>query len=1150
MKKYLLLVLVALSNATVNAQTADQLLERALAEKHELLEHLSEFKLQREVQNGHLGVRHLYFQQAYAGVSIRHAVADLHVNQQGEMVAFHESFIAHQLRASDCSPLISAGDAFHSAAEHLEFGYESRFGEQLFKMNEQGVWILKDASLSSEAITARPEFILVDKELKLHWKIHWHFPAGAHVYSIYIDANDGVVTELVDEVISCNFGPHAHAPKSTTVPRGMFALEGAKTAANPSYRVLPIPFESPNHGSFSLLSDPSDSLSSPFGWHDINGTAGEEYTITRGNNVYSREDKDANNTGGYSPDGGSSLVFDYPYKNEKRDALYEDAAITNLFYMNNIMHDVWYHYGFDEESGNFQQNNYGRGGVDAKGADFVVAEARDGSGTNNANFFTPNDGQSGRMQMFLWTTNAASDLLHVLSPPAAEGDYAAANAAFGPQLSTTPIQADLVEVNDGTANANRGCSALQNAAQVKGKIALVERGGCNFTVKVQNAQDAGAIAVIVVNNQAGSPITMGGSSSSINIPSIHIAQDDGTKILDVMTKEVVRASLYDSSSVNNIVFGSDFDNGIIAHEYGHGISNRLTGGPLNSSCLQNQEQAGEGWSDFFTLVMTHRPTDQPDAPRGIGTYVRNQPTSGGGIRPYPYTRNMSVNPATYDNIKTFSVPHGVGSVWCSMLWDMYWNMIDEYGYDPDIYEGEGGNNMAMQLVMDGLKLQPCNPGFTDSRDAILLADRLRYGGKNQKLIWETFARRGLGLGADQGSTNSRSDGVQAFDVPTWLENQIYVEKYAPERVPAGTFFSYRIKGTNLTLQTQYDIVLTDTLDPALSVNESSLPPSVVWQNGVIRMTADSLLSGDSMIMEFEVAVMNPTTYSVLSFVDDMEADSSSWQVLSENGSNSWSIDTFLAYSGKQSWFVQNIGTQSDQSLVHEFVLNGEKPAMVFHHWFDTEDGWDGGVLEIRVKGSSIWNDASSLFIHGGYNQQIQTNPASNISDRKAFSGKSNGWLKSVLSLETYKGKEVELRFRFVSDGAQDGVGWYIDDVELVDELYAINNIAHSSGRDMKVKSSNEVFTMIDLNEALGMQDLYASLHLQLYPNPFREQIHVFSGQNAPLNYELMDMLGKTVLNGELKQGLNTIATSNLPAGTYIFRAGHEKGQEVLKLIKW
>jgi hypothetical protein len=72
--------------------------------------------------------------------------------------------------------------------------------------------------------------------------------------------------------------------------------------------------------------------------------------------------------------------------------------------MNNIMHDVWYQYGFNELNGNFQENNYQRGGFDG---DFVNAEAQDGSlaetvSLNNANFST-RDGNKGRMQMFYGT---------------------------------------------------------------------------------------------------------------------------------------------------------------------------------------------------------------------------------------------------------------------------------------------------------------------------------------------------------------------------------------------------------------------------------------------------------------------------------------------------------------------------------------------------------------------------------------------------------------------------------------------------------------------------------------------------------------------------------------------------------------------------
>ena len=141
----------------------------------------------------------------------------------------------------------------------------------------------------------------------------------------------------------------------------------------------------------------------------------------------------------------------------------------------------------------------------------------------------------------------------------------------------------------------------------------------------------------------------------------------------------------------------DFDNGIIAHEYGHGISIRGTGGPSTGSCLGSFEQAGEGWSDWFGLVMQTTASNNADEGRGIGTYALGEPTTGVGIRDYPYSRDMSVDPHTYTDINSVSVPHGVGSVWCVTIWDMYWNLIDQYGFDDNFYTGTGGNNIACLL---------------------------------------------------------------------------------------------------------------------------------------------------------------------------------------------------------------------------------------------------------------------------------------------------------------------------------------------------------------------------------------------------------------------------------------------------------------------
>lgn len=145
---------------------------------------------------------------------------------------------------------------------------------------------------------------------------------------------------------------------------------------------------------------------SPNGWLD----AGNHTTVDiSGNNVHAYLDTDANN----APDGGGSTVSDGNFltganlSQSPATAQNKEVAVQNLFYFNNLIHDTLYRHGFDEGAGNFQNNNFGNGG---NGNDAVNAEAQDGSGTNNANFSTPNDGSPGRMQMYVWTqTNPNRD---------------------------------------------------------------------------------------------------------------------------------------------------------------------------------------------------------------------------------------------------------------------------------------------------------------------------------------------------------------------------------------------------------------------------------------------------------------------------------------------------------------------------------------------------------------------------------------------------------------------------------------------------------------------------------------------------------------------------------------------------------------------
>lgn len=167
-----------------------------------------------------------------------------------------------------------------------------------------------------------------------------------------------------------------------------------------TYKVYPWGVGDPTLGSRSVITDPWRISTSEFTWI-ADGTT--NYTTTRGNNGIAQ----VNPSGGtsylnnYRPS-STNLKFEYDYSpSDTNKETYRDASITQLFYTANKYHDLLHTLGFDEAAGNFETNNNGQGG---KGNDFVILNAQDGSGTNNANFATPPDGSPGRMRMYMWTT--------------------------------------------------------------------------------------------------------------------------------------------------------------------------------------------------------------------------------------------------------------------------------------------------------------------------------------------------------------------------------------------------------------------------------------------------------------------------------------------------------------------------------------------------------------------------------------------------------------------------------------------------------------------------------------------------------------------------------------------------------------------------
>lgn len=720
-----------------------------------------------------MDVENVYVVQQYQGIEIFNSVSSFAIkNGQVKNASLSFSKDVSQ-KVNTTTPAISAATAIGNAA--LELGVNSPTNLELLETVSVNSFIYSNGSISLENIPVKLVFQkMEDGSLQLAWDLSIYVLDASHYYSVRVDAVTGSVINLGDWVVSCSFGEHKNnSDSSHTENSVLFSKEDATMASltdGAIYKAIALPNQSPADDDLSLIVDPSvQGVGSPFGWHDADGVAGPEFTITRGNNVWAQEDENGNNGTGFSPEGGAELIFDFDFDFTQDPALSLDASITNLFYLNNMLHDIFYEYGFDEASGNFQQNNYGNGG---NGNDFVYADAQDGSGTNNANFATPGDGGKPRMQMFLWDGAVTSGPLLTINDGPLAGDYEGVPAAFGGEI--VDLTEDLVLVEDdpsGTSDTNDACDPITNGGDLSGKIAVIRRGECEFGFKALAAENEGAVAVIMVNNVEGEAITMapGAVGDQVTIPLFMVSDTDGENIIAELLTETVNAT------INGVTVGpmidASLDNEIIAHEYGHGISNRLTGGGNNTGCLNNAEQMGEGWSDYLGLIITMKVGDQADDGRGMATYSAGQGLDGGGIRQYKYSRDMIENPLTYSDLPaTGGQVHAVGTIWATMLWDLTWDLIDVYGYDEDMFNGTGGNNIAMQLVLDGMKLQPCAPGFESGRDAIIEADELANGGANKCLIWETFARRGLGFAATQGSPSSVTDGTAAFDIPVECEN--------------------------------------------------------------------------------------------------------------------------------------------------------------------------------------------------------------------------------------------------------------------------------------------------------------------------------------------------------------------------------------------
>ena len=753
--------------ANLNAQSSEKAIRNFIKTDVSFRSNESaEFKILNEDNSASLKSNIVNVQQYQGNTPIYKSLAKA-VIRDGKVVSFNNNF--QKVGSTIVADKIDKSEALATALRFLDI---RETGLKLMDENDGALINLPDDKVASvrfyfqknnSLIPAQLFFINQSKENKF--------------FATLVSLTTGEILENNKMIDECSFDADHFTGESSEVTNQLVAHFNSnrnsgnhtKAATDASYSVFPFPIEAPTFGAKSTVTNPWDLTASPEGWHS-NGNS--NYTNTYGNNVLAYIDNNASNSAGFSPVSTTtgSLTFDFPFAEGTTLSAYDNkaSAVTNLFYANNMIHDIMYKFGFTESSRNFQSNNFGKGG---SGNDAVRAEAFDGSGYNNANFASGYEilnsngsysTQAPRMQMYLWnySVNVNKRLFYTDPVLATRPTVNTGSANYGKQLMEAGVTGDIV-----IPPVANGCTAM-TAGSLTGKIALVNAittGGCGYNIKAKTMQDAGAIGLIVHRTTSNTIANMSVSNvTNVSIPSIMIPKDEG----DFITAEIAAGRTV-NVNLKNLAVGyknSSFDNGVMIHEYGHGISNRLTS--QGYSCLTNLEQMGEGWSDFFSLMLTNTPGYTATTARGIGTYSTNTATTAGGIRQYRYTTDMSVNPHTYaDTNTTGGQPHAVGEIWATMLWDLHWKMAEKYGYNYDITaNANSGSAKTLQLVMDGLKLQPCNPDFISGRDAILQADQLA-GGADNCLIWSVFAKRGLGFTASAGTAASITDQVEKFDVP-------------------------------------------------------------------------------------------------------------------------------------------------------------------------------------------------------------------------------------------------------------------------------------------------------------------------------------------------------------------------------------------------
>ncbi|HMJ55002.1 MAG TPA: M36 family metallopeptidase [Polyangiaceae bacterium] len=746
--------------------------------------------------------------------------------------------------------------------------------------------------------------------------------------------------------------------------------------------------------------------------------------------------------GGYDPrfdlraDTTTALTFDRIYNT----ALAPDAnvnqikaAVTQIFYTNNWLHDYWYDSGFNEAAKNAQRDNFTRGGV---GGDPILAEAQDSADDglgNNANMSTFSDGTPPRMQMYVWNGLPNRALTTTPMPSLTFPDGLGA-ASFGAQTFDFTNQG--VVANDGTAPTSDACEPLPMLPA--NRILVVDRGTCAFTLKVSNAKAANAAGVIIVNNAPGNAPPNPGAAPAPGedvdgMPVLGVSLENGGPL-----KTAIGAGTVNIHMVRGVESQLDgtIDNTVVAHEWGHYWHHRLV--------WCGQKSCGgmsEGWGDFNALMLvvkegdTFGPNVYPMAQYAMAGLT---PSAGYfGIRRAPYSEALAKNPFTFGHIRQMatlpmtgaplapagadmSEVHNVGEIWTQTMFQAYIQLlaIGPMQTPPRTF-AESKRRMA-DYVVQGMKNTPPEPTFVEQRDAILRP--IYTAGKTDPgrmadftALTKGFAARGLGAGAiappvesvtlnetvedfsTKGSlvldTVTIDDSVNSCDKDGVLDAgesgvvKLSVVNGGWETL-TGSTVTVSSTDSNLTFDNGGTATIA-SLEPygtapiTIGVTAKATTPQRTL--AALKITLSNPNSARPMPFDVQTsALVNYDDKAAVSASDDVESNSKpdAWAPAGSPALpipvRAWARDGDVK---NHVWRGNDTGAPSDEYLTSpSLVVSTTTPfVMNFRHRYsfeaDAPSGiyYDGGIIEISEDNGTTWKDvATYMGVDPGYTQQLNS----------------------------------------------------------------------------------------------------------------------------------------------------------------------------------